>query len=234
MNRMHFSAVGFVFTCWLAAIASAAIALPAMFGDHMVLQRGMDVPVWGTASPGEKVIVEAAGKSATATADDKGDWSCKLPPLKVGDATELTIKADNETPIVFKDVLIGDVWICSGQSNMGFQVKSGNDAEKEIAEANYPSIRFFTVPTVTSTQPTKQLNGKWELCSPKTAADFSAAGYFLGRDIHQIETVPVGLIANAWGGMPAESFTSAEMLATDPAFKPLLDRKNALQTPEAQ
>ena len=205
-----------------------------MFGDHMVLQRGIDVPVWGTASPGEKVTVEVAGHSAAATADDKGDWSCKIPALKVGEATSLTIKGETGDPVVFKDVLIGDVWICSGQSNMGFQVKSGNDAEKEIAEANYPAIRYFAVPTVTSTQPTKKLNAKWQLCSPKTVADFSAVGYFFGREIHKRENVPVGLICNAWGGMPAESFTSAEMLASDPDFKPLLDRKNALQSPEAQ
>ena len=212
----------------MGTIASAAVTLPAMFSDHMVLQRGVDVPVWGTANANEKVAVEYAGKMASATADANGKWSCKLPAPSLGDATSLTVKADSGDAVIIKDVLVGDIWICSGQSNMGFQVKSGKDAEKEIAAANYPNIRMFKTPHVTSVDPTTKLEGKWETCTPQTVADWTAVGYFFGRQIRTDENVPVGLINNAWGGMPAESFTSKEMLESDPDFKPLLDRKEAV------
>ena len=214
----------------MSGVASAAITLPAMFCDHMVLQRGMEVPVWGTAEANQRVEVEYAGKKAAATADEKGNFSVKLPPLSLGDATSLSIKAGDGEPLVIKDVVVGDVWICSGQSNMGFLTKQAKNAKEEVESAKFPNIRFFRVPNLTSTQPTKELKGVWEVCSPETAGDFSAVGYFFGRDIHEKEKVPVGLIGNAWGGMPAESFTSEEALKADPDFAPLLERKRAPST----
>src|SRR5438552_9561433 len=133
---------------------SAAVSLPPLFSDHMVVQRGMEVPVWGKAGGGEKVTVEFLGKKVSATADDKGDWSLKLPAMKSSDAASMTISGgadESAKPIVINDVLVGDVWICSGQSNMGFLVKQAKEAEKEIAEANFPNIRAFRVPPVTAT-----------------------------------------------------------------------------------
>ena len=153
--------------------ALAAVSVPPLFGDHMVLQRDKEVPVWGTAAPGEKVTVTCGDKTATATADDKGQWSAKLPPLKVGNATSLTVAGDKtDKPLVFKDVLAGDVWIASGQSNMEFQVKGAKNADAEIAAAKFPNIRFFRLPHVTATEPTtKKLAGDWVVVSPKTVGD---------------------------------------------------------------
>src|SRR5689334_8915893 len=131
--------------CIVPSLASAAVTLTPLFSDHMVLQRGMDVPVWGKAAPGEVVTVEFLGKKVIATADEKGDWSLKLPAMKEADGSSMTISGsggaatNNEKPLVFKDVLVGDVWICSGQSNMGFLVKQVNDNEKEMAAAEFPN-----------------------------------------------------------------------------------------------
>jgi sialate O-acetylesterase len=218
----------------ISMTASAAITLPPMFGDHMVLQRGMAVPVWGKANPNEHVTVEFAGRKVTATADEKGDFVAKLPAMELGSAASLSVSGAVGKPKVFEDVIVGDVWVCSGQSNMGFLVKQGKDAAKEIDAAKYPNIRFFRVPTVTSTQPTKELHAAWEVCSPKAAGDSSAVAYFFGRDISEMEKVPVGLIQNAWGGMPAESFTSEEALKSDPDFAPLLARKKQPSEKDAE
>src|SRR4051794_4790312 len=220
----------------ISSVAHAAVTVPPLFGDHMVLQRGMETPVWGKAAPNEKVTVEFLGKKVSATADEKGDWSVKLPAMPIGDAATLTIRGDSDEsgkpakPLVLNDVLVGDVWICSGQSNMQWSVKQSNEAEKEIESAKLPNVRLYHVPMVTATQPTKELHGQWEVCSPKSVADFSAVGFFFGREIQQREKTPVGLIMNPWGGMPAESFTSEEALKADSDFAPILERKNAPTT----
>ncbi|HYO11006.1 MAG TPA: sialate O-acetylesterase [Tepidisphaeraceae bacterium] len=223
------SAVAVLVLLLLAPPARAAIALPPMFGDHMVLQRGMEVPVWGKAEPGEKVTIEYAGQTAAATADEQGEWRAKLPKLPDGDASSFTVRGDKSAEVVLRDVIVGDVWVCSGQSNMQWKLRQSHDAEKEIAEAKYPNIRLFRVPNATSTRPTRELKGApaWEVCTPETASEFSAVGYFFGRHVHRAHQVPVGLIQNAWGGMPAESFTSEEGLKSDPDFAVLLERKAA-------
>ena len=220
---------------FLSTAASAAITLPPMFGDHMVLQRGADVPVWGTAAPDEKVTIKYANQSVEATADDKGEWRAKLAPLAKGDAASMTISGDkSDKAIVLQDVIPGDVWICSGQSNMQFMTKQAKNAQEELETAKFPNIRFFQVPSVTSVSPTKELHGAWTVCTPKTAGDFSAVGYFFGREIHKLEDVPVGLIHNSWGGMPAESFTSDETLKSDPDFAKILEHKRAPTTQDGE
>jgi sialate O-acetylesterase len=214
--------------CLLTLSARAAVSVPGTFSDHMVIQRGMDVPVWGQARAGEQVTIEFPGKTVSTTADQNGQWSVKLPAMKASSsAASLTIRGegDSEAALVIRDVLVGDVWICSGQSNMQWPVKQANNAEKEIESANYPQIRALPVPRVTATQPSKQLNAQWEVCSPKTVGEFSAVGYFFGREIHQREHVPIGLIMNPWGGKPIESFMSDEALRADPDFAPVLARK---------
>src|SRR3954451_9992866 len=174
--------VGVVVCLIAAAAAPAAVSVPPLFSDHMVLQRDKEVPVWGKAAAGEKITVTYAGKTADATADDKGEWSTKLPPVKVGNATSLTIAGDKtDKPLVFEDVIPGDVWIASGQSNMQFQVKNAKNAEAEMAAAKFPNIRFYRVPLVTSTQPTKELKGAWAVVTPKTVGECTAVGYYFAR-----------------------------------------------------
>ena len=222
---VHAFALILIVTC--AAAARADVTLPPIFSDHMVLQRGVPVPVWGKASPGEKVTVEVSGQSATATADDSGHWMLKLPAIETGEPTKMTVTATGGKQITINDVLIGEVWDASGQSNMDWQVKQSADPEKEIAAARYPAIRFFRFPHTVSTQPTKEFlkGGKWEICTPENAPVFSAVAYYFAREILQKENVPVGIIQNAWGGMPAEAFTSEVTLKGDPDFAPLLEMK---------
>ena len=232
-----------------AAQAHAAITMPQVFSDHMVLQREKDVPVWGAAAPGENVTVEFAGKKADATADDKGVWSAKLPPLKPGNATSLKITGDKTAePIVFNDVLVGDVWICSGQSNMQWELRRARDGQAEADKAKFPNLRLFQVPRRSSTQASKELErakaatqpdqlmqAQWAVCTPETAPDFSAVGFFFARELLEKQPdVPIGLIQNAWGGMPVESFMSEEAINADPDFKVLLEKRAKAATQEVR
>ena len=224
---------------------AAPITLAPLFSEHMVLQRDIDVPIWGTATPGEKITVEYAGKKAKATANDKGEWMAKLPPLKVGNATSLTVKGNrNAEPVVLTDVLVGDVWICSGQSNMQWEVRRSANPQEEAAKAKYPNIRFYQVPRRSSmqaskelerpeatTQPAQQMQAQWAVCTPETATDFSAVGYYFARELLSKQPdVPIGLIQNAWGGMPVESFMSEAAIKADPDFHVLLDKRAAAAT----
>lgn len=202
--------------------AQAKIKLPAIIGDHMVLQQGQKNPLWGWADPGEKITVSVDGQSHTTTADAKGKWKVKIDPLKVGGPYEITIKG--KEAITLKDVLSGEVWICSGQSNMAWTVSSSNDADLEIMTANYPKIRLISVPQVGTQEAQDDFVGKWEACSPKTVPKFSAVGYFFGRQLYQTLNVPIGLIDNAWGGSAAEAWVNRKRLEEEPAFKGLLER----------
>ncbi len=202
--------------------AQAEIKLPAIIGDHMVLQQGQKNPLWGWADPGEKITVSVDGQSHTAMADAKGKWTITLDPLKVGGPYEITI--EGKETITLKDVLVGEVWICSGQSNMAWTVSSSNDADLEIKTANYPKIRLISVPQVGTQEPQDNFNGKWEACTPQSVANFSAVGYFFGRQLYQTLDVPIGLIDNAWGGSAAEAWVNRKRLEEEPAFKGLMER----------
>jgi sialate O-acetylesterase len=219
--------IGLVMCGWGLAAAQGAVQVSPLFSDHMVLQRGMQTPIWGKASPGEKIIVELAKQSAGAAADEKGDWLVKLPAMKVGDATTLTITGTDGKPITIKDVVIGDVWDASGQSNMDWQVKQSAKAQEEIKSANHPNIRFFRFPKSSRVEPTKEIKpeGKWEVCTPQTVGEFSGVAYFFAREISGSENVPVGIIQNAWGGMPAEAFTSEQTLLADPELAAHVEKK---------
>ena len=190
--------------------AMAEVKLQPIFGDHMVLQQGIPVPFWGQADPGEKVTVKVQGKEAEATADQQGAWSLKVGPLKSGGPLQVTIAGENS--ITFSDVLVGEVWVCSGQSNMAMQTSRANDPDKESAAADYPKIRLFKVASTIAEEPRNDLEGSWTLCSPQTVPGFSAVGYFFGRELHKASGVPVGLIQSAWGGTPAESWTSRKAI----------------------
>ena len=176
--------------------ARADVKLPSVLNSHMVLQRDMPVPVWGWAEAGENVTVTFAGQTKTAKADDAGNWKVTLDKLEASaEPRALTVKGKNE--ITLEDILVGEVWIGSGQSNMERWVSASTDAGKEIAEAKHPNIRLFLVPHVVSPEPQKDVNAKWVACSPETIPKFSAVTYFFGREIHQEVKVPVGLIATS-------------------------------------
>jgi sialate O-acetylesterase len=205
--------------------AHATVRLPALVGSHMVLQRGRPVPVWGWAAPGEQVSITFRGKTYVASAPDaNGRWQATLPATPAGGPYELTVKGQNT--IVLTDVLVGDVWLASGQSNMQMPVRDRpggyqpvQQADQEIAAANWPTIRFFTVSQTVAYHPQAEVAGSgWLVCSPATVAQLSAVAYFFGRDLYQQYHVPVGLLVSSWGGTPAEAWTSAEGLQALPAF----------------
>lgn len=213
----------------LAAVApvQASIILPGLFTDHMVLQRDIALPVWGSAQPGEIVTVTIGDRKASAQADENGRWRVRLDPLPAGGPLEMTIKGSNT--ITLKDVLVGEVWVCSGQSNMGWTVNRSANATEEIAAAGNPKIRLFDVPRRMAIEPQTFLGGQWEVCSPETAGTFSAVGYFFGRELQKAIDVPVGLINSSWGGTPAESWTPRHALEADPDYKPIFERWEQLK-----
>jgi len=178
------------------AVARADVKLPSVLAAHMVLQQGMPVPVWGWAEPGEAVTVTFAGQTKTAKADDAGNWRVTLDKLRASaEPRTMTVKGKNE--ITLEDILVGEVWIASGQSNMERWVCVTKDAGKEIAEAAYPNIRLFLVPHVVSSEPQKDVAATWVACNSETIQKFSAVAYYFGREIHREGKVPVGLIATS-------------------------------------
>ena len=205
----------------LTSHASADVRPHALFSDHMVLQQDATVPVWGKADPGESVTVSIAGQSKTATAGTDGKWMVKLDKLKSADATTMTVKGKNE--ITIKDVLIGEVWLGSGQSNMQMQVNGVRNAKAEMAAAKFPKIRMFTVERITAETPQEECGGSWVICTPDTVARFSATAYFFGRELHRKQGVSVGLINASWGGTPIQAWTSMEVQKGVKEIAPILD-----------
>ena len=218
----------------LVGPAAADVRLPAIIGDNMVLQRAISVPVWGWADPGEKVTVTLASQTKTATADaETGRWMVRLDSMKEDGPLEMTVAGKNE--ITLKNVLVGEVWACSGQSNMGFPVRGADNAEKEIARADYPSIRLFSVPLLGTQEMQDDCKGSWSECSPESVASFTAVGYFFGREIHRKLKIPVGLINTSWGGSACEAWISRDVLEADPRYKSMLeewDKKCAAYDPD--
>ncbi|MBL9188949.1 MAG: sialate O-acetylesterase [Opitutaceae bacterium] len=191
------------------AVMRADVRLPAVISHHMVLQRDAVVPVWGWADPGEQVAVAFAGQTRTAVAAADGAWRVTLDPLRASDTgATLTISGNNR--IVIEDVLVGEVWLGSGQSNMAMTVARSLDPEREATAANHPRIRFFKETSASATTPQKIGKGEWVLCSPQTAPAASAVLYFFGREVHQKLGVPVGLINSSVGGTPIESWIAPE------------------------
>lgn len=199
-----------------AAAAFGEVRLPALFSDHMLLQGGAPVRVWGKADPGEQVSVRFQAQNVSTKADALGKWEAFLSPLTPGAAAELTVQGKNS--ITIRDVLVGDVWIASGQSNMVWPVQRSDNPEMEIAAAKYPQIRLFKVALKVSSTPLDDVTGSWMVCTPETVGDFSGVGYFFARELNQKRKTPVGMIQSAWGGTPAESWTSGRALASDPGL----------------
>lgn len=205
-----------------SGFALAEVKLPAIFTDHMVLQRSRPVNIWGWDNAGQDVTVQFAGQSVVAKAGADGKWMAKLQPLEAS-AVARQLKVEGSSSVLIQDVLVGEVWLCSGQSNMEWSVTSADDPDLETLTAKYPLIRHITVPKVGIQQPQKDFVGKWDVCTPETIGQFSAVGYFFGRTLHQALGVPIGLIDNAWGGSAAEAWVPRGVLAADPDFKSYLD-----------
>ena len=207
----------------LAPLAQAGLRLPAVIADHMVLQQGQADPIWGWDDPGTKISVVFAGKKYTATTGSDGKWLVKL-DSQAANASPQTLTVTGSSTREIQDVLVGEVWLCSGQSNMEMGIGMVNNAKEEIAQADYPQIRLLMVPNRWTPLPQEDMEGVWKACSPKTVSEggwsgFSAAAYFFGRELHKKLGVPVGLIEPDWGGTRIESWTAPEGFAGVPALK---------------
>ena len=211
--------------CLLAVAAAltvrAEVKLNGLFTDGAVLQQNREIPVWGTGREGEKVTVKLGAQEASATVRD-GRWMIRLKPLKAGRPLTLTVSGDNT--IMLTNILIGEVWLCSGQSNMGFQLYRSENADEAIRTANDPELRLFTVPHHAEDQPMTDVSGSWRASAPLTASNFSAVAYFFGRDLRRALKVPIGLIDSSVGGTPAEAWTPRDALEGNPDLKKVLER----------
>jgi len=221
MGRWTCRALGVLVGLALCASWAAAVTPHGLFTDNAVLQQGVEVPVWGTAKDGEKVTVKFAGQEASTTAKD-GKWMVRLKPLKAGGPSEMTIAGENT--VVLKNILVGEVWVCSGQSNMAMSLVSCESAQEDIAKSADPMLRLFSVPRQPADTPQSEVKGSWSECGPTTAPGFSGVGYYFGRELRKGLKIPVGLIHSSWGGTPAEAWTSRKTLESKPEFKDVLDR----------
>ena len=203
-------------------VCSAEVKMPPIFADHMILQQNQKLPVWGWADPDEKVIVEFAGQKTEATADKDGCWKAILAPVISKEALTLTVKGRNTVKI--NDILMGEVWLCSGQSNMAFTLSQAKNAKQEISEADYPAIRQFSVFRKVSSQPERTLAGKWIICTPDKAGQFTAVGYYFAREIYRELKVPVGILCAAVGDTPGAAWTPMEVMDKNPELNPVLQR----------
>lgn len=212
-----------LFTSSLITLSlDADVRVPSIIGSHMVLQRDQANPIWGWADEGEVVTVSIANQRHTARTKADGKWKIKLDPLPVGGPHTLQILGKNS--LRFEDILVGEVWLCSGQSNMQWSVNASNDPDLEKLAAKFPQIRLISVPRVGTQEPQDDFNGSWQPCTPDTVGAFSAVGYFFGRQLHQTLDVPIGLINNAWGGSSAEAWVRRDLLEADDQYNALIER----------
>jgi len=202
----------------------AEVRLPNVLGDHMVLQRDKPVKIWGWAAPGEPVTVTLAGREAKSTAAADGRWEVALPALKANSVPlELAVRGASGPPLVVKDILVGEVWVCSGQSNMEWSLSQTLSPVPEILRANHPGLRLLRVPRRTSERAQEDVEAKWAVCTPETVGPFSAVGYYFGLELHQKLGIPIGLIESAWGGTMIEPWTPPAGFAAVPELKFILD-----------
>jgi sialate O-acetylesterase len=199
------------------AICLGDVHLPAIFGNHMLLQQDIKIPIWGWADAGEAVTVTLGDHTAKTTADAAGKWRVDLDSMATA-VTPLTLTVTGKNSLKFDDVLVGDVWICSGQSNMQFQTQEANNAATEIPKADDPQLRLFLVTSQQALDPQTDLTGQWMVCTPATIKTYSAVAYFFARELRHTLNRPIGLICNSRGGMPAQAYTSLSGLQKDPPF----------------
>ena len=201
--RFRVRALLLFFTIFLFFLqTSAQISLPKVFGDSMVLQRGIKIPVWGNATPGALIVAKLGNVQTTTKANQQGKWQLKFPAFKAGGPYVLDVVEPGKPDfrIKLKGILIGDVWFASGQSNMEWQVQQSKDAAKEIANADFPQIRFLVVAQNKQLKPQSDISaGKWKICDSANVKEFSAVAYYFARKIHYDQKVPVGIIQSTWG-----------------------------------
>ena len=213
MNRNQF----FIITFFLLAYtltSHAKIYLPSLISNNMVIQQEQPVHIWGKAQAGEEVVVSILNQNQQTIADAEGNWQVWLHPLKA--SKEVTMTVTGKNTLTIKNILIGEVWFAAGQSNMEWSVRKSNNSEEEIANANFPEIRFFDAKRSFRDMPQEDIEGKWVLCTPKTVAEMTGGGYFFARGLHQHLNVPVGLIDASWGATRCEAWTPAESYDKDP------------------
>jgi sialate O-acetylesterase len=215
LRRVYGLLAMFAVALWAVLPLEAEVKLPGLFGDNMVLQQGMATPVWGWADDGEAVTVSFRGQTLRTTAKD-GKWQVKLRKLDAGGPDTLTISGLNT--IELTNVLVGEVWVCSGQSNMEWALSRTFEPQQAIAKSGNPVIRLYTVPRLKASEPASNISAAWKICGPDTVADFSAVAYYFGRDLQSSLGVPIGLIHTSWGGSPAEAWMSQEALEASPVY----------------
>ncbi len=215
--------IAVVFLATIASHAYAEFSLPHFFSDHMVLQRERPAAIWGISEPGSDVSVSFKGQIAATKADSSGHWKVEI-ETGPADATGATLTiSSNDKRLALNDVLVGEVWFASGQSNMAFTMNRVPGYAAVIRAANHPLIRMFNAPTVTAVEPQEDIDGRWTLCTPQTAGEYSAVAFFFARKLHTELDVPIGVIKSAWGGKPVETFTSRTALSTLTGTKELVD-----------
>lgn len=196
-------------------ISFAEVVLPSVFGDHMILQQNTNARIWGWADAGEKITIFLSwGDEINVTADKQGNWKTEI-PTPAGSYTPHQIIVKGKNTIYLRNVLIGEVWLCSGQSNMAWSVRQSNNAYEEIKNANQPAIKFFHVPNIMAWDPQEDVNAQWEICTPETTANKSAAAYFFAQNLIEELDVPIGLLISAWGGSDAQAWIDQETAAKE-------------------
>ena len=213
-NTLFLSLIGIALTAFTPFLG-ADVSVPSLFSDHMVLQRDKPIKVWGWADSGETITVSIEGSSATTEADVSGEWLATLAPMPAGGPYSMHISGSNE--LIFTDILLGEVWIASGQSNMGFTVNRGTNADLvSLMAKRAPQIRFNKIRNMGSQTPQKETTHVWELTSPESVGRFSAVGYAFAETLYSVLNVPIGIIDNAWGGSTCEAWVARPVIVADP------------------
>lgn len=207
MKRRLFFVLLFCIAC--GCIEASGLQLPSIFSDHAVLQRGMPVKVWGKSAADALVTVEISGNEYSTVANEEGNWTVVLPSFEAGGPYDIRVSSAGETCLI-EDVLFGEVWLCSGQSNMEFKVKEAYDAANEMKRADYPMIRAVNVPHVMNGFPQNEVEVKWEICSPSSVGNFTAVGYFYALNLYKELNVPIGIINSSWGSTGVRTWMSRE------------------------
>jgi len=231
MKLLRLSTAALLF-CW-CLVCRADPVLPTLFSNHMVLQQHVDIHIWGKADKAEKIAVTVAGHEGLATADAAGRWSVRLPGLPAGGPFILTVQGNRK--IVFTDVMVGEVWIASGQSNMTFMLSGAESGAAEVPKADYTQIRLVTVPKRISLSPQENtLPAGWQICTPDTTKNFSAVAYFFARELHRKLNVPIGIVLSSWPGTAIEEWIDPDTLRADPDLRPIIEESDRSSTAAKQ
>lgn len=223
MKRLLYLIILLGFITCIGISAKAKLRLPSLFSHNMILQRDMEVPVWGWANPGKKVELILNSHKKETISDANGKWKIILNKMSADENLEMIISSEKDT-IVLKNISIGEVWICSGQSNMEFQLGKSLNGENEVKNASNPLIKLFTVTHKSSNEELEDCEGVWKICTPENVKNFSAVAYYFAKNIGKEINIPIGIIQATWGGSPIEAWISKKTLESDNAFNPVFER----------